>query len=41
MRRYAWTAILLALVVVASSCTRTTEEVTVERHRVDTEFVVE
>lgn len=41
MRRYALTAVLVAVIVVAASCTRTSEEVTIERHRVDTEFVVE
>ncbi len=41
MRRYTWTAALLALIIVTAGCTRTVEEVTIERHHLDTEFIVE
>lgn len=41
MHRYSWTIVLLLFAAVVAGCTRTTEEVIVDRHRVDTEFVVE
>lgn len=41
MRRAVWTATLIALVALAASCARNKQEVTVDRHRVDTEFIVE
>lgn len=41
MRRYALTVAVLISLIVAAGCTRTTEETIVDRHRVDTEFIVE
>ena len=41
MPRGACTALLLVLVIASVSCSRTKEDVTVNRHRVDTEFIVE
>ncbi len=41
LRTAALTIIGVALILVAASCTRTTQDVTVDRHVVGEEFIVE